>query len=57
MLLKNGWVTALDVGGRMLAPGEVGDIDETAPAVAEHLAADRLVAVQIPKSKPATREN
>ena len=68
MLLKNGWVTALDVGGRLLAPGETGDLDEAAPAVAEHLSADRLVRVAIPPaapkaaastspSKPATREN
>ena len=46
MLLKNGWVTALDVGGRLLAPGETGDLDETTPPVAEHLAAGRLVPIQ-----------
>ena len=46
MLLKNTGPTPIDVGGRMLACGETGDLDPTDPTVTEHLTFGRLTAVQ-----------
>ena len=57
MLFKNTWVTALDVGGRLLGSGETGDLDPASGPVADHVAAGWLTPVQTPAPIRVTKES